>query len=87
MAEFDCKKCLHEKVCALWTEHECQDASCFCREGCDYFAPTLTPQNEPLTCDGCDMQGKEVTPCASCIRDPRVCDYYTRRLPEGEEDT
>ncbi len=49
--------------------------------------PTLTPPNEPLTCDGCDMQGKEVTPCASCIRDPRVCDYYTRRPPEGEEDT
>ena len=47
--------------------------------------PSLTPPNEPLTCDGCDMQGKEVTPCASCIRDPRVCDYYTRRPPEGEE--
>ena len=27
MAEFDCKKCLHEKVCALWAEHECQDAA------------------------------------------------------------
>ena len=47
--------------------------------------PTLTPPNEPLTCDGCDMQGKEVTPCASCIRDPRVCDYYTRRPPERQE--
>ena len=46
--------------------------------------PTLTQPNEPLTCDGCDMQGKEVKPCASCIRDPRVCDYYTRRPPEGE---
>ena len=51
MAEFDCKKCLHEKVCALWTEHECQDASCFCREGCDYFAPTLTPPNEWVSVD------------------------------------
>ena len=49
MAEFDCKKCLHEKVCALWAEHESQDASCFCQDGCDYFAPTLTPPNEPLT--------------------------------------
>ena len=49
MAEFDCKKCLHEKVCALWAEHECQDASCFCQDGCDYFTPTLTPPNEPLT--------------------------------------
>ena len=43
------------------------------------------PQNEPLTCEGCDMQGEKVTPCASCIRDPRVCDYYTSRPPEGEE--
>lgn len=43
---FDCKKCLHEKVCALWAEHECQDASCFCSDGCDYFTPTLTPPNE-----------------------------------------
>lgn len=45
------------------------------------------PQNEPLTCEGCDMQGEKVTPCASCIRDPRVCDYYTSHPPEGEEDT
>ncbi|ERK62984.1 MULTISPECIES: DUF551 domain-containing protein [unclassified Oscillibacter] len=42
----DCKKCLHEKVCALWTRQESQDASCFCQDGCDYFAPTLTPSNE-----------------------------------------
>ena len=47
-------------------------------------APTLTQPNEPLTCDGCGMQGEKVTPCASCIRDPRVCDYYTRRPPEEE---
>ena len=51
MAEFDCKKCLHEKVCALWTEHECQDASCFCQDGCDYFTPTLTPPNEWVSVD------------------------------------
>ena len=46
MAEFDCKKCLHEKVCALWASRESQDASCFCTDGCDYFTPTLTPPNE-----------------------------------------
>ncbi len=49
MAEFDCKKCLHEKVCALWASRESQDASCFCMDGCDYFTPALTPPNEPLT--------------------------------------
>ena len=48
--------------------------------------PTLTPPNEPLTCDGCTMQGEPdcYTPCSQCIRDPRVCDYYDRRPPEGE---
>lgn len=46
---FDCKKCLHEKVCALWAEHERQDASCFCQDECDYFTSTLTQPNEPLT--------------------------------------
>ena len=49
MEEFDCKKCLHEKVCALWASRESQDASCFCMDGCDYFTPALTPPNEPLT--------------------------------------
>ena len=42
----DFKTCLHEKVCALWWDHERQDASCFCSDGCDYFTPTLTPPNE-----------------------------------------
>lgn len=42
----DCKTCLHEKVCALWWDHERQDASCFCSDGCDYFTTTLTPPNE-----------------------------------------
>ena len=61
MAEFDCKKCLHEKVCALWAEHECQDASCFCQDGCDYFTPTLTPPNEPLTLEKLrEMDGEPV---------------------------
>ena len=49
MEEVDCKKCLHEKVCALWASRESQNASCFCTDGCDYFTPTLTPPNEPLT--------------------------------------
>ena len=49
MEEFDCKKCLHEKVCALWASRESQNASCFCTDGCDYFTPTLTPPNEALT--------------------------------------
>ena len=44
---------------------------------------SITKPNESLTCDGCVMQGEKVTPCVSCIRDPRVCDYYTRRPLEG----
>lgn len=45
-----------------------------------------TPPNDLLTCDGCTMQGEPdcYTPCSQCIRDPRVCDYYDRRPPEGE---
>ena len=42
----DCKTCLHEKVCALWWDHDRQDASCFCKDGCDYFTPALSPPNE-----------------------------------------
>ena len=34
---YDCKKCLHEKVCDLWSKHECQDASSFQLDGCDYY--------------------------------------------------
>ena len=72
----DCKKCLHEKVCALWTEHEGQDASCFCLDGCDYFSPTLTPQNETPPCyqpdgDGCayqcyDGDDEPIDKCKEC---------------------
>lgn len=85
----NCKKCLHEKVCALWTRQESQDASCFCQDGCDYFAPTLTLPNEPLTCEGCAEDGKweweyqngAECPCTYCKR--RAADCY-RRPPEGE---
>lgn len=34
---YDCKKCLHEKICDLWSKHECQDASSFQLDGCDYY--------------------------------------------------
>lgn len=87
MEEFDCKKCLHEKVCALWASRESQNASCFCTDGCDYFTPTLTPPNEPLTCDGCvDCKRSSMSMCKFCIRNTELRDYY-RRPPEGEEDT
>lgn len=49
----------------------------------DMAISALSQPNEPLTCDGCNMQGERVSPCSSCIRDPRVCDYYDRRPPEG----
>ena len=61
MEEFDCKKCLHEKVCALWASRESQNASCFCTDGCDYFTPTLTPPNEALTMEQLrEMDGEPV---------------------------
>ena len=61
MEEFDCKKCLHEKVCALWASRESQNASCFCTDGCDYFTPTLTQPNEPLTLEELrEMDGEPV---------------------------
>ena len=89
--ETDCEKCLHQKVCALWRAHESQDASCFSLDGCDYFDATLTPPNEPLTCEGCAEDGKweweweyqngAECPCAYCKR--RAADCY-HRPPEGE---
>ena len=49
-------------------------------------APTLTPPNEPLTCEGClyapDLPYE--VHCRGCAR--LYTDHY-RRPPEGEEDT
>ena len=47
--------------------------------------PTLTPPNEPLTCDGCvDCKRSSMSMCKFCIRNTELRDYY-RRPPEGEE--
>lgn len=77
---------LQRRMCALcnqdYSDEPCEPSDCVFIRVINEM-PTLTPPNEPLTCDGCDMQSEKVTPCASCIRDPRVCDYYTRRPPEG----
>ena len=48
-------------------------------------APTLTPPNEPLTCDGCIALGTSYGPCMNCIRSRLRGDLY-RRPPEGEVD-
>lgn len=49
--------------------------------------PTLTPPNEPMTCDGCvDCKRSSMSMCKFCIRNTELRDYY-RRPPEGEEDT
>ena len=68
----DCKTCLHEKVCALWWDHERQDASCFCSDGCDYFTTTLTPQNEPLTLE--QLRGMDGEPVWVVLVDERFRD-------------
>ena len=41
--------------------------------------PTLTPPNEPLTCDGCIYNGSDFMVCYGCAR--KMADYY-RRPPE-----
>ena len=49
--------------------------------------PTLTPPNEPMTCDGCvDCKRSSMSMCKFCIRNTELREYY-RRPPEGEEDT
>lgn len=49
--------------------------------------PTLTPPNEPLTCEGCYyIKNDDYSPCAWCIRSKENEDYY-RCPPEGEVDT
>ena len=46
---------------------------------------TLTPPNEPMTCDGCvDCKRSSMSMCKFCIRNTELRDYY-RRPPEGEE--
>lgn len=49
------------------------------------YAPTLTPPNEPLTCEGCACKeySRDSYPCNSCFRnDETLSDQY--RPPEGE---
>ena len=51
-------------------------------------AHTLTPPNEPLTCEGCACEEyrRDTYPCNCCARnDETISDQY--RPPEGEEDT
>ena len=47
--------------------------------------PTLTPPNEPMTCEGCACKeySRDSYPCNSCFRnDETLSDQY--RPPEGE---
>ena len=48
--------------------------------------PTLTPPNEPLTCEGCIHEEKEHQNCNYCMRASYLGDYYYCRPPEGEEN-
>ena len=34
---YDCNLCMHKEVCDLWSKHECQNASSFQLDGCDYY--------------------------------------------------
>ena len=48
-------------------------------------APTLTPLNEALTCEGCIHEYNEHENCNYCKRAPYLGDYYYRRPPEGKK--
>lgn len=37
----ECCTCLHEKVCELWQENECQNAECFFLDKCGLYTPTV----------------------------------------------
>ena len=50
----------------------------------EQIAPTLTPQNEALTCEGCIHEHNEHENCNYCKRASYLGDYYYRRPPEGE---
>lgn len=39
----DCDTCIHAKVCELWRSAECQDASCFFRDGCGLYREDAEP--------------------------------------------
>ena len=48
------------------------------------YQPTLTPPNEPLTCEGCYyIKNDDYPPCAWCIRSKENEDYY-HCPPESE---
>lgn len=82
MEEFDCKKCLHEKVCALWASRESQNASCFCTDGCDYFTPTLSTlraENEQLR-----AELEQVKRCIEIVENQR--DQMKRERDAAVED-
>lgn len=34
---YDCNLCMHKEVCDLWSKHECQNASSFQLDGCNYY--------------------------------------------------
>ena len=60
---YDCNLCMHKEVCDLWSKHECQDASSFQLDGCDYYQDKsryicVDDINGP----GPDPRGEEGTP-------------------------
>ena len=46
--------------------------------------PTLTPPNEPLTCEGCIHENNEHENCNYCMRASYIGDYYYCCPPEEE---
>ena len=53
------------------------------KEALDMAIASLSPPNEPLTCEGCIYEHNEHENCNYCKRAPYLGDYYYRRPPEG----
>lgn len=89
----DCKDCIHNVICQLWRENECQDASCYSDHCFESGTPHVKIQygNEELTVQELCARLK-LAECraitaendkASLLQDKRSTDLYIRDKDSG----
>ena len=85
MAE-TCDTCIHTKVCELWRLQECQDASCFFRDGCGLYREDAEPSKhghwimyayDEAICSEC---GYESTDPCRITDNHKCCEYCGARM-------